>query len=50
MALKELLTNLESNTTAGIIESNPFHNQFNNGGSENGNSTSLFDNFETTSS
>ena len=45
MALKQLLTNLEEGKTAGIVDSHPFHAQYNNGGSTLGNSTSLFDNF-----
>lgn len=45
MALKQLLTNLEAGTTAGVVDSYPNHAQFNNGGSILGNSTSIFDTF-----
>ena len=45
MALKQLLTNLEEGTTAGITDSHPFHAQYDNGGSTFGNSTSIFNTF-----
>ena len=45
MALKQLLTNLEKGTTAGITDSHPFHAQYDNGGSTFGNSTSIFNTF-----
>lgn len=45
MALKQLLSNLEAGTTAGIVDSYPNHAQFDNGGSTLGNSTSIFNTF-----
>ena len=45
MALKQLLTNLEEGTTVGVVDSHPFHAQYDNGGSTFGNSTSIFNTF-----
>tara|TARA_R110002012_G_scaffold2633_1_gene12631 strand:- start:5122 stop:7107 length:1986 start_codon:yes stop_codon:yes gene_type:complete len=43
MGLHQLLTNLEAGTTADIVDSQPFYSNYNNGGSAQGSSTSLFD-------
>ena len=43
MGLKQLLTNLEAGTIADIVDSQPFYTNYNNGGSDIGNSVSLFD-------
>lgn len=43
MGLKQLLTNLETGTTADIVDSQPFYSSYNNGGSDLGGSVSLFD-------
>ncbi len=43
MGLRQLLTNLEAGTTADVVDSQPFYTNYNNGGSDIGNSVSLFD-------